>query len=77
MFLRLFQLAEIVNYGFPCAVPSASEYCRKYGPERSAGRRPLAEIDLFVAPGFAFDDLAIDCDCHLASSTFVTAMATK
>ena len=41
---------------------------RKYGPVRSAGAAPTSEIDLVLAPVFAFADLAIECDCHLASN---------
>ena len=32
------------------------------------GAALATEIDLLIAPGFAFADLAIECDCHIVSS---------
>ena len=42
----------------------ASEYRSKYGP----GAAPTTEIDLLIAPGFAFANPPIECDCHIAST---------
>jgi hypothetical protein len=31
---------------------------------------PLTEVDLVIAPGFAFAGLAIECNYHLATSAY-------
>jgi chorismate mutase len=53
---------------FPRTGAASRRAPQKIGTSEAGGAPPATEIDLLKAPGFAFADLAMECDCHLASS---------
>jgi hypothetical protein len=45
-----------------------SERPQEVGAGEIGGQAPTPEVDLLIAPSFAFADLPLECDCHIASS---------
>jgi hypothetical protein len=62
------RLIEIVANVFPGTGAVSQRVPQEIWTGEVGGAAPTTEIDLLIAPGFAFADLAIECDCYLASS---------
>src|SRR5262249_33294211 len=61
-------LIKVIADVFPRTGAVSQRVPQEIGTSEVGGAAPTTEIDLLIAPGFAFADLAIECDCHLASS---------
>ena len=61
------RLIEIIADVFPRAGAVSKRVTQEIGAGE-IGWAPTSEIDFLIAPVFSFADLAIESDCHLASS---------
>jgi hypothetical protein len=62
------RLIEIIANVFPRTGAVNQRIPQEIGTGKVGGSAPLTQIDLLIAPSLAFADLAIECDCHLASN---------
>jgi hypothetical protein len=53
---------------FPGTGAVSERVAQEVGTGEIGWATPTSEIDLLVAPSLAFADLAVECDCHIASS---------
>ena len=60
-------LMEVVPHWFPWTRTVRERIPQAIGTGEVGGAPPTSEIDQ-IAPSLALTDLAIECDCHLASS---------
>ena len=58
---------EVVANCFPRTGAVSERVPQEIGTGEIGGAAPTTEIDLLIAPSFAFADLPIECDCHIAS----------
>src|SRR5579871_1007342 len=61
------RLIEVVADVFPRTGAVSERVPQKIGTGEIGGTAPTSEIDLLIAPSLAFADLAVECDCHIAS----------
>jgi len=59
---------EVVANRFPRTGTVSQRIPQEVRTTEIGGAAPTSEIDLLIAPGFAFADLAIECDCPIAST---------
>jgi len=59
---------EVIADVFPRTGAVGKRVPQEIGTSEIGWAAPTTQIDLLIAPGFAFADLAIECDCHIASS---------
>jgi hypothetical protein len=59
---------EVVANRFPWTGAVGERIPQEVRTGEIGGAAPTTEIDLLMAPSLAFADLAIECDCHVASS---------
>jgi len=59
---------QVIADVLPWAGTISQRVPKEVGTCEIGGAAPTTEIDLLLAPGFALADLAIECDCHFASS---------
>lgn len=62
------RLVEVVANCFPRTGAIGERIPQEVGTGEVGRSAPTSEVNLLVAPGFAFSDLAIECDCHIAST---------
>jgi hypothetical protein len=68
------RLIEVVADVLPRTGAVSERVPQKIGTSEIGGAAPTSEIDLLIAPSvgshvlFAFADLAVECDCHIAST---------
>jgi len=58
---------KVVANVFPGTGAVSQRVPQEVGTGEIGGAAPTSEIDFLIAPSLAFADLAIECDCHLAS----------
>jgi hypothetical protein len=59
---------EVVANRFPWTGTVSQRIAQEIGTGEVGWATPTSEIDLLVAPSFAFANLALQCDCHIASN---------
>jgi hypothetical protein len=67
-FLSVDCRVEVVANRFPWTRAVGERIAQEVGTREIGGAAPTSEIDLLVAPSLAFADLAIECDCNIASN---------
>ena len=69
-------LIEVVADVFPRTGTVSERVPQEVGTGEIGWAAPTTEIDLLVAPSLAFADLAVKCDCHIASTRLYRAEAS-
>ena len=67
------RFVEIVANRFPRTGAVSQRIPQEVRTSETGGTAPTSEIDLLIAPSLALADLAIECDCHIASCLLNTA----
>jgi hypothetical protein len=62
------RLIKVVADMFPRTGAVSERIPQEIGTDETGWAPSTSKIDLLIAAGFAFADLPIECDCHLASS---------